>query len=365
MTIALSSDYWTSRMNANDPSSPAGDFNAAWVRVAGSALDGVVSTLPPKYWQISSGNGGQTWRITHSANSITLITAFKFVTAPTNGQTIMLIDNGTHKIEVKSKGALDKLDLVGATTVTTHDLDLAMTTDEAVPVFLRLTLATDGTASLYMREIIEDDDAQQHYLSVTGASGSTAKVEFGNVSGEIHWASVYLTDKGAFNPDEMDMSDWATNSILQTGMNIVQTLKDSRRFYLNTHVQNSSIRYGYDLSSKMVSRYRPPSIHVLIQRVESPDFLALAGTTTDQRYQAIVYVTTRGTDYRNAYRQGTSIVGEVFDEIYTNLGLNGGVDSITSYDITLDSKMDDDEVICIHVMRFTFMKKVNMLRRQA
>lgn len=365
MAVATSSDYWTSRMNANIPSSPSGDFNEAWTLSAGDAGDGVVSTTAPKYLEVSSGSGGQTWRITHSANALTIIAAFKFVTAPTNGETIMLLDNGTHKVEVKSKGAMDKLDLVGATTVTTHDLDLDMTESEGVPIMLRLTLASDGTANLYMREIIEDDDAKQHYLSITGASGSTAEVKWGNVSGEVHWASVYLSNKGAFNPDEMDMSDWATNTILQTGMGIIQALKASRRYYLNTHVQNSAIRYGYDLSGKMISRYKPPSIHVVIQRVNSPQFLALGGTHTQQEYQALLYITTRGTDYRNAYRVGASIVGEVFDEIYTNLGLDGGVDSIIEYDTTLDSKLDDDEVICVHIMRFTFMKKVSMLRRQA
>ena len=364
MAIATSNDFWTSRMNASDPSNLSGDFNDSWTLSAGSALDGAVSSTEPVFWEITSGNGGQTWRQTHTSGAVTLVACFKFVTAPTSGEVIMAIDNGTYKVEVKSKGANDKLDLVGATTVTTHDLDLEMGDGDAVPIILRLTLDASGTARLYMREIIEDDDAAQHYLSVTGATGSTAEVLWGNVSGEIHWATVYMSNKGSFDPDEMDLSDWATNTILQTGIGIVQTLKDSKRFYLNTHVQNSAIRYGYDLSSKMISRIKPPSIHVILQRVESPEFLAMAGTNTDQRYEIMLYITTRGTDYRNAYRLGASIAGEAFDEIYTTLGLKGGVDSLISYDAVLDSKLDDDEVVCVHTMRFVFMKKISMLRRQ-
>jgi len=363
MSIATSSQFWVSRVNAEDPSALTGEFNDVWTRSAGSALDGAVSSSEPFFWEISSGNGGQTWRQTHSSTALTLIAGIKFVTAPSNAAVIMALDNGTHRVEVRSKGTTAKLDLVGTTTKTTHDLDLDLGDDAAVPVLLRLTLASDGTARLYMREIIEDDDAATHYLQVTGSSTSAQEVLWGNTSGEVHWASVYFTHHGAFDPDEMDMADWVTNTLLQTGMNIVQTLKDSKRFFLNTHVRDSAIRYGYDISSKMISRIKPPSVHVIVQRAESPEFLALGGTRTDQRYSVVCYITTKGTDYRNAYRMGASIVGEVFDELYTNTGLNSGVDSLVSYSATLDTKLDDDEVVCVHTLDFSYMKKVNMLRR--
>ena len=85
-------------MNAANPSALSGDFNDNWTLSAGDASDGVVSTTQPFYWKVTSSSGGQTWRQTHSGSSITLIACFKFITAPTNGETIMLIDNGTHKV---------------------------------------------------------------------------------------------------------------------------------------------------------------------------------------------------------------------------------------------------------------------------
>jgi len=287
------------------------------------------------------------------------------VSAPSNGAVLMKLDNGTHKVEVKSKGTLAKLDLVGATTVTTHDLDLDASEQDGVAVLLRLTLDTTGAAILYMREIIEDDDANTHYLSVTGASGSSATASWGNTSGSVDWATAYFTHQGAFSPDEMDSTDFVTTSFIRTGLNIVEILKASKRFYLKSHVSDSSIVYGYDVSSNMISRIITPSIHVMIRALESPDFLTLAGTRTEQQYDVVLYITTKGTNYRNAYRLGLSIMGEVFDELYTNTGLDAGIDSLISYDVKLDTKMDDDEVVCVHIMNMTYMKKVNMTRREA
>jgi len=313
------------------------------------------------FWRITNG----VLRQTHSSTALTIMAAFKFGTAPNSADPLLYLDNGTHKVEVRSKGNMEKLDLVGATTVTTHDLDLDMQDLDAVPILLRLTLATDGTANLYMREIMEDDDASQHYLSVTGASGSTAEVKWGNTSGSVDWSVVYHTHHGAFSPDEMDISDWVTTGFVRTGLNIVNVLKNSKRHFIKNHVGDSAIVYGYDVSSSMTSRIRPPSIHVLLREVSSPAFLALAGSRTDQQYTAILYITTRGTNYRDAYRLGLSILGEVFDELYTNTGLDGGVDTLMSYSTLLDSKLDDDEVICVHILTLNYMKKVNMTRREA
>ena len=114
----------------------------------------------------------------------------------------------------------------------------------------------------------------------------------------------------------------------------------------------------------MINRVQPPSVHVLTQKLDSPEFLTLAGRRTDQRYNVIIYVTTRGTDYKNAYRLGMSIMGEVFDELYTKTGLEGGVDSLISYDATLDSKLDDDEIVCVHALTLTYMKKIRMFLRE-
>ena len=43
-------------------------------------------------------------------------------------------------------------------------------------------------------------------------------------------------------------------------------------------------------------------------------------------------------------------MGEVFDELYTQTGVQGTTDSIIQYDAQLDSKMDDDETVCVHVL---------------
>ena len=356
MAIATGSQFWTSRLLANDPTAPVGANNDTW-----AVAQGAKGSANGDFWRITNG----VLRQTHSSDSLTIMAAFKFSTAPSNGDALLYLDNGSHKVEVRSKGNMQSLDLVGASTVTTHDLDLDMQDLDAVPILLRLTLASDGTANLYMREITEDDNGAHHYLSVTGASGSTAEVKWGNTSGAVDWSVVYFTHHGAFSPDEMDLSDWVTTSFIRTGLNVVQTLKDSKRHFIKNHVTDSSIVYGYDVSSSMTSRVRQPSIHVVMSELSSPGFLALAGGRTEQEYKIMVYVTTRGTNYKDAYRLGLSITGEVFDELYTNTGLNAGVDSLTGYSIVLDTKMDEDEVICVHMMCLDYMKKVNMTRREA
>lgn len=358
MGIAQSSHYWVSRLAGNDPASPRGDYNTAWTLTSGSS-----GSVSGSAWRVTN----QKWKYTIEAtdNDLTLITAVAYTSTPNNGEMLMALDNGTHRVEVQASSDANKLNLVGATTVQTVGLDLSMTEDSPIPCILRLTLANDGTANLYMREIIEDDDAQQHYISVTGSSSSAQGAYFGNATGSVDWYTVYFTTFGAYSPDEMDMSDWVTNSLMQTGLSVVQTLKDSNRFYLKTHVTDAAIVYGYDLSSNaFVNRVQAPSVHVVTQKIQSPDFLTLAGKRTDQQYNVIVYITTRGTDYKNAYRQGLSIMGEVFDELYTQTGLQAGVDSITSYQADLDSKMDDDDVVCIHILTITYMKKVRMFMRE-
>ena len=360
MAIADRTHFWTSRLNGNNPASPNGDNNAAWTR-SGSAADGAVVG---DNWRIVSTTGGQTWSVS-SDTSCTLVAAFKFNTPPNDTESIMSIDNGTHRVDVLSKGGVAQLSLVGSSTQTTHDLDLGATTQDAVPILLRLTLAASGAARLYMREIIEDDDANTHYLSVTGASSTASGIKWGNITGSVDWYSVYATTHGAFSPDEMAISDFETTSFIRTGLNVVEVLRSSKRLYLKSHVTSASIHYGYDVSSGMMGRQRPPVIHVLLEKLDSPQFMALSGSRTEQQYVVTLYITTRGTDYRNAYRQGIAILGECFDELYTNTGLSGGIDSLEGYTVSLDTKTDDDEVICVHTLTLNYMKKVNMTRREA
>lgn len=355
MGIAKSTDYWVSRLSGNDPTNPNGKNNTAWTKTGGSG-----GSVSGNAWRITNGF----YKYSTTNTEMTLMCAIGINTAPSVNENLMVLDNGTHRVELVYDST-NKVRIIGAGSATSPELDLTMTEENPVPCLLRLTLAEDGTARLYMLEIIDDDDAQQHYLSITGKTSTEQGAFFGNTTGSIDWYAVYFTDFGSFSPDEMNMSDFTTNSLMRTGLAVVQTLKESNRYYLKNHVGEGAIVYGYDLSSKaMVSRVHPPSIHVITQRLESPDFLTLAGSRTDQRYNIVLYITTRGTDYKNAYRLGLSIMGEAFDELYTQTGLQDGVDSIISYSAQLDSKMDDDEVICIHALTITYMKKIRMFFRE-
>lgn len=362
MTVSKQTDYWTARLNGGDPLNPVGDNNTAWTLSAGSGSDGSSTN---GYWRIE---GHQFWKqtISNDDNSLTLICAIHVESVPNDGTVLMALDNGTHRVEVHSDGSFDKVKLVGATTTTSLSLDLGMNESEAVPCILRLTLNSDGTARLYMREIIEDDDATQHYLQVVGKSSSAQGAFFGTNGGIVDYYSVYFTPHGSYSPDEMDMTDFISHSLLRTGMKVVEVLRNSNRLYLKTHVKSSGVRYGYDLSSNsMINRFPTPSVHVMIQKADSPEFLTLAGTRTDQQYDVMIFVTTRGTNYENSYRLGATILGEVFDELYTKTGLEHGVDSLLTYDVKFDTKVDDDETVCIHVMTLTYMKKIRMFLREA
>tara|TARA_R100000458_G_C8278443_1_gene254574 strand:+ start:321 stop:1415 length:1095 start_codon:yes stop_codon:yes gene_type:complete len=359
MGISDRTHFWTSRTAGSDPASAVGANNTAWT-LSGTGSDG---SVVGSAWRISSTGSGQTWSVS-SAAATTLVAGFQYQTTPTDGTVLMALDNGSKRVEVQSNGGNANLKLVGATTATTHDLDLKAALDDGVPILLRLTLDASGNARLYMREIIEDDLGETHYLSVVGKSSTSSGIFWGNANGSVDWFTVLATTHGAYSPDEMDMTDFVSTSFVRTALNIVEILRNSKRFYLSTHVGDEGILYGFDLSSGMMSRLRPPTVHVMLQNTTSPDFLALSGSRTEQNYTAVIMVTTRGTDYRNAYRMGLSITGEVFDELYTNTGLEGGIDTLTDYRVNFDTKMDDDEIVCVHILTLTYMKKVNMLRRE-
>ena len=196
MTVSKQNDYWTARLNGQDPSNPIGDNNSAWVLSAGDAGDGVSSN---GYWRVSSASGGQSWKqtVVNDDNSLTMIAAIHIESVPNNNEVLMALDNGSHRIEVQSDGTFNKLKLVGTTTTTSDTLDLAMLDDEAIPCVLRLTLDSSGNARLYMGEIIEDDDANTHYLEVTGKSSSAQGAFFGTTTGIVDFYSVYFTPHGS------------------------------------------------------------------------------------------------------------------------------------------------------------------------
>jgi hypothetical protein len=353
MSIATKTQYWNSRMTGSDPTALTGTFNDSWsASGSGSASGGD--------WVITNG----TYTITPEAGgSYTLVAAFEYTTAPDSGAILMSLDNGTHKVEVKSTGNNSSLSLVGATTVTITDLDIKKEEENPVTLILRLTLAAGGAAKLYTHEIVNDFSGAIAYYSVTGASGSSAAVKWGNTSGSVKWAAIHYSKFGAFSPEELLISDFAQDTLARMGLGIVQQLKDSNRMYLKTQVPDSSIVYGYDISSQMLNRIPVPSIHVLISELNSPNFESLGGAKITQEYDVRVFITVRGTNYEDAYRAGLNIMGEVFDELYTNTGVSGTTDSIVSYDAKLDSKMDDDETVCVHVLTLTYMRRIDMRHR--
>lgn len=363
MSIATTTQFWTSRMNGGDPSNLTdyGQDNTSFTLSGGVGGDG---SEVNNSWKIVSGGGGQTWSVIPTSDAYTMVVCFKFDVAPADGTVLMKLDNGTKKVEVHSNGDLEKVKLVGATTVTSIDLDLAQAdVFEPKPLILRLTLDSAGNAKLYLRDIIEDDAGTDSFLSVAGAAGSSKLIQWGNTSGTVVWNNVYATTDGAFTPDELSTSPFVTDMLMRMSFSIVELLRNSKRFYLKNMIDDSSILYGYDVSSGMVSRLAPPTIHVVIRELSSPDFMTLGGTRVDQRYKILLFITTRGTDYKNAYRTGLELGGDAFDEIYTNTGLLGNTDSLISFTASLDTKMDDDEVVCIHRFEYEYMRRLNMLHR--
>lgn len=353
MSIATKTQYWSARMTGSDPTVVDDNFNDAWTGSAGSEVN--------NYWVIPASGGYYT--ITPTTTGYTLLSSLIYNTAPSNDAVILELDNGTKKVQVKSTGTTTSLKLVGATTTTITDLDLTATEINAVPTILRLTLDSSGNAKLYINENIEDDNAEDIFYSVTGATGSSATAKWGNSSGEIQWGTVYFSKFGAFNPEELMSSDFAQDALSRMGLSVVQVLRDSTKMYLKTQVPNSSIIYGYDISSDMLSRLRPPVIHVMIERLNSPEFDALGGSRVTQIYEVLIFVTTKGTNYENAYRSCLNIIGEVFDELYTKTGLLGSTDSITNYTCLLDTKVDPDETVCTHRLGLTYMRKIDMRHR--
>ena len=362
MSIAKTTEYWTSRMNGGDPSSLTGygQDNESFT-LTGTSSDG---SADGDSWKIANAASGQYWSVTPTTNDYTMIACFKFTSAPTNNTVLMELDNGTHKAQVQATGDLQTLKLVGATTVTMVNLDLAQTDAfDSVPIMVRLTLNATGVATMYCREIIEDDTGTVNYVSVTGASGSSKKIRWGNNSGTVIWNNVYVSTFGAYTPDELSTSPFVTDSLMRMSLSIVDLLQKSKRFYLKNQVAAASILYGYDISAQMISRIPQPSVHVILRKLDSPDFATLGGTKIEQNYTVIIFVTTRVTDYKNAYRKGMEIAGDCFDELYTNTGLLGNTDSLTNYEINFDTKMDNDEVVCVHRLEVTYMRRLNMLHR--
>jgi len=348
MGIATTTQYWSTRMQGENPTT---SNDAAFSGSGGSASGG--------YWVITNS----TYTLSPETTAYTMVASFIFTTAPTNGAVLLSLDNGVKKVEVKSKGNATQLDLVGATTVTISDLDLTQSESSPVPTILRLTLDASGNAKLYVYDIIRDADGDDSFYSVVGATSASNSITFGNTSGEVQWGSVYVSKYGAFDPEELMVSDFAQDALVRMGLSVVQQIQSSDRMFLKTQVPDSSIVYGYDLSSDMQNRISTPSIHVVLRGLDNGEFETLGGATINQDYSVEVYVTVRDTNYENAYRSCLNILGEVFDELYTNTGLQGTTDSITGFSTTFDVKVDNDENVCVHTLMLNYTRRIKMTHR--
>lgn len=350
MTIADKTQYFQLRMEGTDPTVNKNDQLFAWTSTGsgGSSVNGS--------WVVSD----QLLTYVPTSDAYTIWFMIKYNTTPADDHVLITLQNTTHQVTITSSGSNNSIKLKGTGSAQTlHGLEL----NNEYTIF-RLTLNSSGTANLYLYDIIEDDDGTGKVLTITGASGTyTRKIEWGNTNGEIQWANVYGSDSGAFTPDEMHISPFVNDGLIRTGLKIVQTLKDSNRPFLKTFVNDASIIYGYDLSASMVSRTPMPSIFVVIRRVAADEITALGGHRLDNVFKVEVFIATRGTNYRNAYRQCLDITSDVFDEIMTNLGLDFNVDSILGYTLELDSRLDESENVCVHKLTFEGMRRSHLQRR--
>jgi len=376
MAIATMGQYWDIRMKGEDPSTLAAttENNTSFTLNTGQANEGAVVD---GNWVITadatSGIAGQRWRVVPTTDSLTLVGVFFYSNTsdiPVSGHPLLILQNANGKISVESDGTSTGLNLVGSSTsgtstqISVSDLDLDMGEMDARPIMVRLTL-TGSTGKFYINEMMEDDDgiSKEIDLGVASVDGDGRYIQFGNHGGNgktVTWCNVYATTLGAFSPDELALSTYTTDTLLRLGFSLIQTLKDSKRPHIKNFVDDSSIIYGYDLSGNMINRLTPPTIHVILREARTPEFAALSGARLTQTYEIEVYVTTKGTDYKNAYRSGFDIMGDVVDEVLLTTGLKGTTDALTGFNTAFDTKLDDDEVICIHRTVFEFMRRVQV-----
>ena len=346
MAIADRTDWWDYRFFGDDPTDPPSGSNEPFSATgSGASSSGGYRTITDQV-------------LTPSPSAYTAFAILKYVTTPNNNEVLIRLDNNSKRVEIQSTGADDSLKVVGATTQTYSGLDLK---NDYIPI--RLTLDASGNAVMYIYEILEDDAGATNYKSVAGSSGSGKELRWGNTTGSVSWGNLFMTSKGAFSPDELSPSEFVNDTIIRLGFSIRETLKDSKRPFIKNFVDNSSIVYGFDMSSNMMNRIGNPAIYVVMQSVSSPNFAVLGGARADHDLEAQVFVVTRGSDYESAYRLSTDIAGDVVDELYTNTGLDATNDSLVSYSANFDTRIDEDEVVCVHKLTFKYMRRIQLHRR--
>jgi hypothetical protein len=349
MTVADHTIRWTHRLNGEDPASPAGQNNGAWdSTVAGTRTDDL-------YWRVS-GAGYNTLISTDSSYQTAVVT-LRYNSTPADGTLLASLDSGSYEIQVLSTGATDslKIDGSGATPQTITGLDLTK------PTMFRITLNND-VGRLYPFDLIESESGDILYKEITTTGTSTVNVSFGCDDGIVDFGNFYYTSNGAFTSDEFSPSIWCSNSLQQIGLRIVEILQNSDRMYLKTQVTKESIVYAHDLSPRVVARFEPPTIFVVVPTIRA-DPESLGGGTVMQDFRVQVFVMTKAADYKYAHRLCMELSGEVVEEIYSESGQNDNKDAITGFNSEIDMRQEEDEIICVNSHTFDYRRRINYRER--
>lgn len=349
MAVANHTIRWTHRLNGENPSSPAGQNNGSWdTVVSGTATsDG--------YWRVSGS--GYNKIISTSSSYQTAVITMKYNTTPVDGTLLASLDSGSYEIKVVSTGTNTSLRIEGsgASSQTISNLDLTS------PFMFRLTL-DNATGRFYPFDLVESEIGETLYKEITATGTSTVDVSFGCDDGIVDFGNFYFTSEGAYNSDEFSPSIWTSNFLQESGLRVVELLKDSKRIHLKTMVNDSSIVYAHDVSPAVIARYNPPTIFVVIPRIQS-SIESLGGGTVIHEYTLEVYVLVKSSDYKYAHRVCAEIAGEVIEEVYSYAGQNDNKDSIVGLSSQIDMKMDEEEVVCINSHTFTMKRRMNYRER--
>lgn len=350
MSVAPHSTRWTHRLNGEDPASPAGQNNGAWNTTVSGSVSG-------KFWKIAN-TGYNT--INPTTDTLTLVASFKYETTPSSGTVLFSLESTVGDVKILSDGGDTALVMestvgFGVDSTTISNLDLKNN------FFFRLTLNAH-VAKFYPFDLKETEIGESLVYSTTSTTTSNPKISFGCNSGSLLFGNFYFTDEGVFDTDEFSPSIWTSNLLQQTGLRIVELLKDSKRMYLKTQVEPESIIYANDMSPATVSRYDPPCIYVQIPSART-DIESLGGGTVFHQYQAQVFVITKSSDYRFAHRMNAELSGEVVEEVYANSGESSNKDAIIDFNSEIDMRQEEDEIICVNAHTFTFKRRINYRER--
>jgi|TARA_R100000482_G_scaffold113633_2_gene56311 hypothetical protein len=347
MSVAGQGVSWSHRLNGEDPASPLGHNQGSWDTTVAGTVDG-------DFWKISASG----YNTISTANSgLTMIVSLKYgASIPPAGTILASLDNGVGEIIVKSTGNTTSLTISasGTNDAILPDLDLTQ------PFFFRLTLDNQH-GRFYPFDMEETETGTTLYIE-RNSTASTSQVSFGCNAGEVLFGNVYYTSDGAFSPSELAPSIWTTDLLVRNGYRIVEVLKNSKRMYLKTFVEDASIIYAHDLSPAVTARLQPPTIFVVVPSLTT-NIEALGGGVVYHDYQVEVFVVTRAADYRYAHRLCAEISGEVVEEIYLRTGQDDNKDAVVDFSSSIDMKLEEDEVICVNHHTFKFRRRSNYRKR--